>query len=100
MRFICDEKEGWTPVIGRRSWHKVLTRLFTLRDPPHVLIPVLVRHLTRTALSTFLLVLVFVTHLTVENQASGLQLRALPVGPPFPQELDLNLKDCEGTGLY
>jgi len=42
----------------------------------------------------------FATHLTVENQASGLQLRALPVGLPFPQELDLNLNDCEGTGLY
>ena len=61
---------------------------------------VLVRHLTRTALSTFLLVPMFTTHLTVENQASGLQLRALPVGLPFPQELDLNSNDCEDTGLY
>ena len=61
---------------------------------------VLVRHLTRTALSTFLLVPMFTTHLTVENQASGLQLRALPVGLPFPQELDLNSNHCEDTGLY
>ena len=66
----------------------------------HLLILVLVRHLTRTALSTFLLVLMFTTHLTVENQASRLQLRTLPVGLQFPQELDLNLNDCEDTGLY
>ena len=59
----------------------------------HLLILVLVRHLTRTSLYTFLLVLMFATHLTVENQASGLQLRALPVGLPFPQELDLNLNN-------
>ena len=25
MRFVCDEKEGWTPVIGKRSRHKVPT---------------------------------------------------------------------------
>ena len=36
MRFICDEKEGWTPVIGKRSRHKVPTRLLRLRAPPHV----------------------------------------------------------------
>ena len=59
----------------------------------HLLTLVLARPLTQIALSTFLLVLMFATHLTVENQASGLQLRALPVGVPFPQELDLNLYD-------
>lgn len=36
VRFICDEKEGWTPVIGKRSRHKVPTRLLRLRAPPHV----------------------------------------------------------------
>jgi len=107
VKFICDEKEGWTPLIGKRSRHKVPTHLLRLRAPPHVCaslpssnFTVLVRHLTRTAFSTFLLVLMFTTHLTVENQASGLQLRAVPVGLPFPQELDLHLNHCEGTGLH
>ena len=84
VRFVCDEKEGWTPVIGKRSWHKVPARLRRLRVPPHVraslyhlLILVLVKPLTRTALCTFLLVLMFSTHLTVENQASGLLLKVL-----------------------
>ena len=36
VKFICDEKEGWTPVIGKRSWHKVPTRLLRLRAPPHI----------------------------------------------------------------
>ena len=36
VRFICDEKECWTPVIGKRSRHTVPTRLFSLRAPPHV----------------------------------------------------------------
>ena len=31
-RFMCA---GWTPVIGNRSWHKLLTRLVRLRAPPH-----------------------------------------------------------------
>ena len=31
------------------------------------------------------------THLTVENKNSCLQLKALPVGLPFHQELDLSL---------
>ena len=73
------------------------TRLLRLRAPPHVRASLpssdSSRPLTRTALSTFLVVLMFATHLTVENQASGLQLRPLPVGLPFPQELDLNLND-------
>ena len=59
----------------------------------HLLILVLVKHLIQTALCTFLLVLMFSTQLTVENQASGLLLRVLPVGLPFHQELDLNLND-------
>ena len=36
VRFICDKKEGWTPVIGKRSRHKVPTCLLRLRAPPHV----------------------------------------------------------------
>ena len=36
VRFICAEKEGWTPVIGKRSRHKVPTHLLRLRAPPHV----------------------------------------------------------------
>ena len=36
VKFICDEKEGWTPVIGKRSRHKVPTCLLRLRAPPHV----------------------------------------------------------------
>ena len=36
VRFICDEKKGWTPVIGKRSWHKVPTCLLRLRAPPRV----------------------------------------------------------------
>jgi len=36
VRFICDEKEGWTPVIGKRSRHKVPARLRRLRAPPHI----------------------------------------------------------------
>ena len=77
--------------------YKVPTCLLRLRAPPHVRASLpssdSSRPLTRTALSTFLVVLMFATHLTVENQASGLQLRPLPVGLPFPQELDLNLND-------
>ena len=70
MKFICDQKEGWTPVIGKRSRHKVPTHLLRLRAPPyvHASLPssdsiLLVRHLTWTALSMFLLVLMFTTHL-------------------------------------
>ena len=59
----------------------------------HLLILVLARPLTQTALSTFLVVLMYATPLTVENQTSGLQLRPLPVGLPFSQELNLNLND-------
>ena len=58
----------------------------------YLLILVLVRPLTWTALSTFLLASADV-HYSPGNQASGLQLRALPVGLPFPQELDLYLND-------
>ena len=36
VKLICDEKEGWTPVIGKRSWHKVPTCLLRLKAPPHV----------------------------------------------------------------
>ena len=36
VRFICDQKEGWTPVIAKRSWHKVPTCLLRLRAPLHV----------------------------------------------------------------
>ena len=36
VKFICDEKQGWTPVIGKRNRHKVPTRLLRLRAPPHV----------------------------------------------------------------
>ena len=88
---VMKMNEGWTPVIG---WHKVPTCLLRLRASPHVCETLPSsdssrgRPLTRTALSTFLLM--FATHLTVENQASGLQLRALPVRLPFHQELDLN----------
>ena len=88
---------GSVDTIGKRSRHKVPTRLLRLRAPPHVRASLpssdSSRPLTQTALSTFLVVLMFATHLTVENQASGLQLRPLPVGLPFPQELDLNLND-------
>ena len=36
VRFICDKREGWTPLIAKRSQHKVPTRLLRLRAPPHV----------------------------------------------------------------
>ena len=36
VKFICDENEGWTPVIGKMSRHKVPTHLLRLRAPPHV----------------------------------------------------------------
>ena len=64
----------------------------------HLLILVLPKPLTRIALCTFLLVLMFSTHLTVENQASGLLLRVLPVVLPFYQELDLNLNGWVQAG--
>jgi len=35
----------------------------------------------------------FSTHLTVDNQASGLLLRVLPVGLLFHHELNQNLND-------
>ena len=89
VRFICDEKEGWTPVIGKRSRHKVPARLRRLRAPPHIRasLPSSDSSAGETSdsdcsLCTFL-VLMFSTHLTVENQASGLLLRVLPVGLPF-----------------
>ena len=33
---MSTQPSGWTPVIGKRSWHKVPTRLLRLRAPPHV----------------------------------------------------------------
>ena len=66
----------------------------------HLLILVLPKPLTRIALCTFLLVLMFSTHLTVENQASGLLLRVLPVVLPFYQELDLNLNGWVQAGAH
>ena len=36
VKFICDEKEGWTRVIGKRNRHKVPSCLLRLRPPPHV----------------------------------------------------------------
>ena len=36
VTLVCDEKEGWTPVIRKKSRHKVPTRLLRLRAPPHV----------------------------------------------------------------
>ena len=36
VRFVCDEKKGWTPVTGKRSRHKGPTCLLRLRAPPHV----------------------------------------------------------------
>ena len=55
----------------------------------HLLILVLVRHLTQTAPSTFLLVLMF----TTGKPGLRVTTRSTSVGLPFPQELDLNLND-------
>ena len=88
MRFICDEKEGWTTVVGKRSQHKVSARLLKWRAPPHIRESLPFSDSSAGETSdldcTFLLVLMmFSTHLTVENQASELFLRVLPVGPHF-----------------
>ena len=99
VKLISDEKEGWTPVIGKRSRHKVPTCLLRLRAPPHVCasLPSSDSSTGETSDSDCSLHIPasadVVTHLTVENQASGLQPRALPVGLPFPQQLDLNLNN-------
>ena len=97
---LSAHKKGWTSVIGKRSWHKVPSHLLRLRAPPYIRASLPTSDsnasepLTPTALCTFLLVLMFITHLTVENQASGLLLRVLPVAwLPFHQELGLILND-------
>ena len=36
VKYICDGKEGWTPIVGKRRKYKVPTRLLRLRAPPHV----------------------------------------------------------------
>ena len=36
VKYVCDGKEGWTPVVGKRRKYKVPTRLVRLRAPPHV----------------------------------------------------------------
>ena len=74
-------------VIGKRSWHKVPTRLLRLRALPHVRasLPSSDPSAGETSdLDCYLHIPdgADATHLTVENQASGLQLRALPVGLP------------------
>ena len=93
VRFVCDERKGWTPVIGKRSRHKVPTRLLRLRAPPHVRASLLSYDSSagETSHSDCSLNIPAGADVcfTVENQAPGLQLRALAVGLPFHQELDL-----------
>jgi hypothetical protein len=36
VKYMCDGREGWTPVVGKRRKYKVPTRLLRLRAPPHV----------------------------------------------------------------
>ena len=36
VKYVCDGREGWTPVVGKRWKYKVPTCLLRLRAPPHV----------------------------------------------------------------
>ena len=36
VKYVCEGREGWTPVVGKRRKYRVPTRLLRLRAPPHV----------------------------------------------------------------
>ena len=79
VRFICDEKEGWTPVIRKSSQDKVPTCLPRPTADHHMFCkPAIVWFYSagETSDSDCSLQIpaggvIFVTYLTVENQAMG-----------------------------
>ena len=77
----------------KKELHKVPTCLLRLRAPPHVCASLLSYDSSagETSHSDCSLNIPAGADVcfTVENQAPGLQLRALAVGLPFHQELDL-----------
>ena len=92
VRYIWDEKEGWTHVLGYRSQCKVPAHL--LRQACLFQILCLGKPQTQTVLYTLLLVLIFATHYT---QHLCLHWRSTACSTDFPP---LSLWSMSSRGMH